>query len=250
MRCRCCPTGGCCTCPATCCAKRRYRRRATRWASGMLRPATGAIIRNIFDHLSPADSVEPASNRTLPGNPVWGGCERDRQGAGLEPRQLGGDGRRRQRADLARPPESGDLDRTGLRPGALAPGAVRAALSRSPTRATASTRRTRRCRWPTATCCCSTTAPGGRYAEGSQYSRALELELDLQRMVARRVRESGRRCTPRAAPACSACPTATTATPLNPVYGSSRAERCCREFIIIVRGPPDGRTAYRDPEFR
>ena len=40
---------------------------------------TGAIIRNIFDHLSPADSVEPASNQTLPGHPVWGGSERDRR---------------------------------------------------------------------------------------------------------------------------------------------------------------------------
>ena len=38
---------------------------------------TAEIVWNIFDHLSPADRVAPASNRTLPGHPMWGGCERD-----------------------------------------------------------------------------------------------------------------------------------------------------------------------------
>ena len=36
------------------------------------------IVWNIFDFISPADRTVPDSNRTLPGNPVWGGCERDR----------------------------------------------------------------------------------------------------------------------------------------------------------------------------
>ena len=30
------------------------------------------IVRNIFDHLSPADRTAPASNRTLRGHPIWG----------------------------------------------------------------------------------------------------------------------------------------------------------------------------------
>ena len=42
---------------------------------------SAAIIRNSFDHLSPVDGVEPASNRTLPGHPVWGGSERGTTGA-------------------------------------------------------------------------------------------------------------------------------------------------------------------------
>lgn len=36
------------------------------------------IVWNISDFISPADRTVPASNRTLPGNPLWGGCERDR----------------------------------------------------------------------------------------------------------------------------------------------------------------------------
>ena len=36
------------------------------------------IVWNIFDFISPEERTVPASNRTLPGNPVWGGCERDR----------------------------------------------------------------------------------------------------------------------------------------------------------------------------
>ena len=36
------------------------------------------IVWNIFDFISPADRTVPDSNRTLPGNPVWGGCDRDR----------------------------------------------------------------------------------------------------------------------------------------------------------------------------
>ena len=35
------------------------------------------IVWNIFDFISPAERTVPDSNRTLPGNPVWGGCERD-----------------------------------------------------------------------------------------------------------------------------------------------------------------------------
>ena len=77
---------------------------------------------------------------------------------------------------------------------------------------------------------------GRPYAEGSQYSRALELELGLQRIVTRRARESGPRCTPRAAPACSACPTAPTATP-DPVYGSSR-RRALLPRVHHRRGNP------------
>mgnify|MGYP001309941051 FL=1 len=37
------------------------------------------IFWNIFDHISPSDRTKPDSNRTLPGNPVWGGCDRDRK---------------------------------------------------------------------------------------------------------------------------------------------------------------------------
>ena len=36
------------------------------------------IVWNIFDFTSPAERTIPDSNRTLPGNPVWGGCDRDR----------------------------------------------------------------------------------------------------------------------------------------------------------------------------
>ena len=95
---------------------------------------------------------------------------------------------------------------------------------------------------------------GRPYEEGGQFSRAVELELDLKRMVARRVWESGRRCTPRAAPACSACPNGTNGNTPDPVYGSSRAERCCRVSIIVVEVTPDGRTVWevghRSPESR
>ena len=47
---------------------------------GIWDQATGEseIVWNIFDFISPADRTVPDSNRTLPGNPVWGGCDRDR----------------------------------------------------------------------------------------------------------------------------------------------------------------------------
>ena len=35
------------------------------------------VVWNIFDFISPAERTVPDSNRTLPGNPVWGGCDRD-----------------------------------------------------------------------------------------------------------------------------------------------------------------------------
>jgi len=35
------------------------------------------IVWNIFDFLSPSERTFPASNHTLPGFPMWGGCERD-----------------------------------------------------------------------------------------------------------------------------------------------------------------------------
>ncbi len=35
------------------------------------------IVWNIFDFISPSDRTMPASNHTLPGFPMWGGCERD-----------------------------------------------------------------------------------------------------------------------------------------------------------------------------
>ncbi|MBM3934584.1 MAG: hypothetical protein FJ319_09830 [SAR202 cluster bacterium] len=46
---------------------------------GIWDPATGKneIVWNIFDHISPADRTSPNSNFTLPGHPIWGGCDRD-----------------------------------------------------------------------------------------------------------------------------------------------------------------------------
>lgn len=48
---------------------------------GIWEPATGdaQIVWNIFDFISPAERVEPESNYRLPGHPLWGGCERDRR---------------------------------------------------------------------------------------------------------------------------------------------------------------------------
>tara|TARA_A100001037_G_scaffold306767_1_gene355199 strand:- start:2260 stop:3822 length:1563 start_codon:yes stop_codon:yes gene_type:complete len=36
------------------------------------------IVWTIFDHISPMERT-PSSNKTLPGNPIWGGCDRDRK---------------------------------------------------------------------------------------------------------------------------------------------------------------------------
>ena len=46
---------------------------------GIWDPANGRneIVWNIFDFISPEERTVPDSNRTLPGNPLWGGCERD-----------------------------------------------------------------------------------------------------------------------------------------------------------------------------
>ena len=39
---------------------------------------TNKIVWNIFDHISPLERTY-SSNKTLPGNPIWGGCDRDRK---------------------------------------------------------------------------------------------------------------------------------------------------------------------------
>lgn len=39
---------------------------------------TNKVVWNIFDHISPLERT-PSSNKTLPGNPIWGGCDRDRK---------------------------------------------------------------------------------------------------------------------------------------------------------------------------
>ena len=39
---------------------------------------THTIVWSIFDHISPLERT-PSSNKTLPGNPIWGGCDRDRK---------------------------------------------------------------------------------------------------------------------------------------------------------------------------
>ena len=48
---------------------------------GIWDPATGGaeIVWSIFDFISPAERVEPESNYRLPGHPLWGGCKRDRR---------------------------------------------------------------------------------------------------------------------------------------------------------------------------
>jgi hypothetical protein len=47
---------------------------------GIWDPVTGEaeIVWNIFDFISPTERVEPHSNYRLPGHPLWGGCDRDR----------------------------------------------------------------------------------------------------------------------------------------------------------------------------
>ena len=230
--------------------ERRYRRRATRWASGMLRPAPA---RSYGTSSTPCRRPIGWSRRrtgrcraTLCGAAA-GGSERDRQVQDWSHGNSAG-----MAADGSVLISLGHLNQVI----SIAPdsGPVRRRLGGSGSAFTFADPRDRFYPPHTALPLANgnvllfDNGTGRPYAEGSQYSRALELELGLQRIVTRRARESGPRCTPRAAPACSACPTAPTATP-DPVYGSSRAERCCRVFII-VEGTPDGLTASRDPEFR
>ena len=86
--------------------------------------------------------------------------------------------------------------------------------------------------------------PGSAYTFGRPARpllRAVELELDLQRMVARRVWEYWHR-PPLYAACCSGVPRLHNGNTLI-LYESSRAECYCRVFII-VEVAPDGRTVW------
>ena len=164
-----------------------------------------AIIRNIFDHLSPADGVEPASNRTLPGHPMWGaasataacrtGATATRRGDGSVLISLG---HLHQVISIA--PDSGPVRWRLDGPGSAFTFADPRDRFYAPHTAL-----------PLANgnVLLFDNGTGRPYAEGSQYSRTVELELDLQDVGAPGMGILALAPLSRAAPACSACTTAT-----------------------------------------
>ena len=199
---------------------------------GIWDPATGGneIVWDIFDFISPAERTIPDSNRTLPGNPLWGGCDRDRAVQ---------DWSHADSLDIA--PDGSilvslrNLDQVAL----LEPdfGSIRWRLG----------------------------GPGGQFdfpdpsdrfyhahdatlvsggnvllfdngnhrpgSEGGQYSRALELKLDMESMTARKVWEY--RLEPDMFSVC--CSGATRLANGNTLvlFGSNFAPECCRPFFIV-----------------
>ena len=201
---------------------------------------TAAIVWNIFDHLSPADRVEPASNRTLPGHPMWGGCGRDRR---VQDWSHGNSAA--MAADGSVLLSLGHLNQVI----SIAPetGAVRWRLGGPGSDFTFADPRDRFYAQHTALPLANgnvllfDNGTGRPYAEGGQFSRAVELELDPERMAARRVWEYRHR-PPLYAACCSSVQRLPGGNTLI-LFGSSRAERCCRIFII-VEAAPDGRTVW------
>ena len=201
---------------------------------------TAEIVWNIFDHLSLADRVAPASNRTLPGHPMWGGCERD-------PRvQDWSHGNSAVMADDGSVLVSlGHLNQVI----SIAPdlASVRWRLGGPGSDFTFEDPSDRFYAQHTALPLANgnvllfDNGTGRPYDEGGQFSRALELELDLQRMTARRVWEFWHR-PPLYAACCSSVQRLPGGNTLI-LWGSSRAERCCRVFII-AEVDPDGRTVW------
>ena len=201
---------------------------------------TATIVWNIFDHLSPAERVAPASNRTLPGHPMWGGCERD-------PRvQDWSHGNSAVMADDGSVLVSlGHLNQVI----SIAPdlASVRWRLGGPGSDFTLEDPRDRFYAQHTAVPLASgnvllfDNGTGRPHDEGAQFSRAVELELDLERMTARRVWEFWHR-PPLYAACCSSVQRLPGGNTLI-LYGSSRAERCCRVFII-AEVTPDGQTVW------
>ena len=199
-----------------------------------------AIVWNIFDHLSPADRVAPASNRTLPGHPMWGGCGRDRR---VQDWSHGNSAA--VAADGSVLVSLGHLNQVI----SIAPdtGAVRWRLGGPGGDFTFADPRDRFYAQHTAVPLANgnvllfDNGTGRPYAEGGQFSRAVELQLDLQHMTARRVWEYWRR-PPLYAACCSSVQRLPGGNTLI-LYGSSSAERCCRIFII-VEAAPDGSTVW------
>ena len=199
---------------------------------------TAAIVWNIFDHLSPADRVEPASNRTLPGHPMWGGCERDRR---VQDWSHGNSAV--MAADGSVLISLGHLNQVV----SIAPdlASVRWRLGGPGSDFTFEDRRDRFYAQHTALPLASgnvllfDNGTGRPYDEGGQFSRALE--LDLERMTTRRVWEHWHR-PPLYAACCSSVQRLPGGNTLI-LYGSSRAERCCRVFII-AEVTVDGRTVW------
>ena len=201
---------------------------------------TASIVWNIFDHLSPADRVEPASNRSLPGHPMWGGCDRDTRV------QDWSHGNSAVMADDGSVLVSlGHLNQVI----SIAPdlASVRWRLGGPGSDFTFEDPSDRFYAQHTALPLASgnvllfDNGTGRPYDEGGQFSRALELELDLERMTARRVWEHWHR-PPLYAACCSSVQRLPGGNTLV-LYGSSRAERCCRVFII-AEVTPDGRTVW------
>ncbi len=203
---------------------------------GIWDPSTGEnrIVWSIFDFISPAERTAPDSNRTLPGNPLWGGCDRDRSvqdWSHADSLDVGPDGE--VLVSLR------NLDQVILLEPDL--GAIRWRLG----------------------------GPGGQFAfpepsdrfyhahdaslvgngnvllfdngnhrpgnEGGEYSRALELELNMDAMTASNVWEY--RLEPDMFAVC--CSSATRLDNGNTLvmFGSNFAPECCRPFFIIEVDP-------------
>ncbi len=199
-----------------------------------------AIVWNIFDHLSPADRVAPASNRTLPGHPMWGGCDRDPRvqdwshgnsaAVAADGSVLISLGHMNQVISVA-PDFRSVRWRLGGPGGDFAFADPRDRFYAQHTAVPLAN----------GNVLLFDNGTGRPYAEGGQFSRAVEIELDLQRMTARRVWEFWRR-PPLYAACCSSVQRLPGGNTLI-LYGSSRAERCCRIFII-VEAAPDGSTVW------
>ena len=199
---------------------------------GIWDPATGGnrIVWDIFDFISPEERTVPDSNRTLPGNPLWGGCDRDRavqDWSHADSLDIGADGsvlvslRNLDQLVLLEPGFSSIRWRLG------GPGGQFAFLEPSDRFYHAHD---------------ASLVSGGNVllfdngnhrpgSEGGQYSRALELKVDVESMTAAKVWEY--RLEPDMFSVC--CSSATRLPNGNTLvlFGSNFAPDCCRPFFIV-----------------
>ena len=199
---------------------------------GIWDPGSGGneIVWDIFDFISPDERTVPDSNRTLPGNPLWGGCDRDRavqDWSHADSLDIGADGsvlvslRNLDQIVLLEP----DLASIKWRLGG--PGGQFEFPEPSDRFYHAHD---------------ASLVSGGNVllfdngnhrpgSEGGQYSRALELKLDMESLTAKKVWEY--RLEPDMFSVC--CSSATRLANGNTVvlFGSNFAPECCRPFFVV-----------------
>ncbi len=199
---------------------------------GMWDPATGEaeIVWNIFDFISPEERVEPESNYRLPGHPLWGGCERDRR---VEDWSHGNSAFMAEDGSVL--VSLGHLNQVV----SIAPDfeSVQWRLGGPGSDFTFSSPRDRFYAQHTAI-----PLPNGNVlmfdngnrrpaSEGGRFSRALELKLDTERMVASTAWEYSHR-PPLFAVCCSSVQRLDNGNTVV-MFGASFADPCCRVYTIV-----------------